>query len=114
MHHVNFGVAYAAGQFSGWENARLDKLGKVVTRTSLVSEEQARKTLGNYPMFTYQYKHVMHSMRQQLQVMNVRRPLTAFEILDQGIRKKALFRIYQILINQDQIGIQVRERGVKI
>lgn len=36
---------------TGW----LDKLVKLATHTGLITEDQAKKSLGNFPMFTYQY-----------------------------------------------------------
>lgn len=97
MYHSDFEAANIIGQFSRCENVGLEKLGKLVTHTGLISEEQAR-------MFTYQYVQVLHFMRQQLRVTEIGRPLTALKkFLDQGVRQKALARIYQLLINQEEI-----------
>lgn len=104
LHHPDFLVASNSGQFGIWEETGLDKVGKLFTRLSLIIVVQAKEHLGNFPNFTYQFPQVQHFMKKLLQTADVSRPLTAFEELLASEETKKLSRIYQILINSDQIG----------
>lgn len=74
-----------------------------------MSEQNIFLILGDSPMILFQYLQLRNFLRQQKTVLNVKRPLTAFElILISESQKGLLSNIYQILITSKLVTSSVK------
>lgn len=66
LHHPNFQIASSVSNFCGWEQVGLDKLGKMCSGSSLITEAQVIRLLGNFPALSDQYLQIRHFLKELL------------------------------------------------